>query len=101
VGAEDNRHGAGPPEKLTRLDPASGAVVAEHDLPPARGLPERVTPSLVALGGGAVWALGRTGRLQRIDERSGARREVPGIRPDKIAAGDGQVWALADIDLDG
>ena len=96
VGARSNLRSAAPPETLTRLDPASGAPVAEIALPPARGLPSRGAPQLVAVGGGAVWAIGRTGRLQRVDLRSNTRKEITGFRALKVVAGDGQVWAIAD-----
>jgi DNA-binding SARP family transcriptional activator/ABC-type branched-subunit amino acid transport system substrate-binding protein len=81
---------------LVRLDPVSGEQLASTRLRPANGKEFRIPPQLVAVGGGAVWAIGRTGWLHRIDSRTGATaiRRTPAA--EEVAAGAGQVWALTD-----
>src|SRR5215213_5723723 len=60
-----------PPARIDRLDAASGAPIASQPLTPRAGMPTRAPPQLVAAGAGGVWAIGRTGRLHRIDPVSG------------------------------
>jgi YVTN family beta-propeller protein len=84
------------PDTLAELDPVSGAPVASLDLaassaPPYEGSP----PQSVAVDGDAVWAIGPTGWLQRVDLRS--RRSLILLRSltaRRVATGDGQVWVL-------
>ena len=85
-----------PPARIDRLDAASGAPIASQPLTPRAGMPTRAPPQLVAAGAGGVWAIGRTGRLHRIDPVSGDVDAVRGLSAVRVAAGDGQVWVLIE-----
>ena len=87
-------YGPASPSALLRLDPASGGVLENATLP-RMGPPLRSAPQLVALSGGAVWAIEQSGRLIRVEPRSGAMRALPRLRAIRVAAGDGQLWVLA------
>ncbi len=85
-----------PPARIDRLDAASGAPIASQPLTPRAGMPTRAPPQLVAAGAGGVWAIGRTGRLHRIDPVSGDVDAVRGLSAVRVAAGDDQVWVLIE-----
>ena len=94
--AGSNLHSAAAAARCSRTRPRLGRPGAPR--PPCRraraALPRRRHSSSPS-GAGGVWAIGRTGRLQRVDPRSGTwRRSVASPRCD-VAAGDGQVWVLA------
>lgn len=93
TGAQNARGNAGV-KGLARLDPHSGAEQATAPVRPVSGNLFRIPPQLVAVGGEAAWAIGRTGWLHRVDRRTGATtiRRTPPI--ERIAAGAGQVWGL-------
>ena len=86
------------PAALARLDPLSGVARATIALPvPTRSAFVAQRSQLVAVAGGAVWAIGTGGWVHRLDLRSGhlsTRRSVG--RLDNvglgIATGDGQLW---------
>jgi YVTN family beta-propeller protein len=84
------------PATLVQLEARSGAIVATTALRPSRGRTFIVPPQLVAAGSGAVWIIGRTRRLHRVDTLTGRARVLPRLRVGSVATGDGQVWALAD-----
>jgi len=85
-----------PPARIDRLDAASGAPIASQPLTPRAGMPTRAPPQLVAAGAGGVWAIGRTGRLHRIDPVSGDVDAVRGLSAVRVAAGDDQIWVLIE-----
>ena len=60
------------PAALTRFDGVSGAERGTTPLPVPAMLSFNIPPgNLLAVGSGAVWALGRPGWVYRLDERSG------------------------------
>jgi YVTN family beta-propeller protein len=87
-----------PPASLTGVDDASGDTLASTSLPPAAGQSVRGPPQLAAVAGGGVWAIGRTGWLQRLDIASGRTRVLRGIEAYWVASGDGQLWTLRSKD---
>jgi DNA-binding SARP family transcriptional activator/ABC-type branched-subunit amino acid transport system substrate-binding protein len=86
-------HRPASPSALVRLDPASGGVV-DHVPLPRGGDAFRIDPPLLALTGGAVWVIEQSGRLVRVEPRSGSLRALPRLRAQHVAAGNGQLWAL-------
>ena len=89
-------YGPASPTALVRLDPVSGTVLTTAELAKGDGPPIRIAPELVAVAGGAVWAIGQTGLLTRVEPRTGRTRTIPRVRPTRLAAGDGQLWLLVE-----
>ena len=85
-----------PPETLSQLEAGSGTPVANLTLPPSAGAALRGPPQLVAAADGAVWAIGRTGWLQRLDLRSRRSSSFRSHAALSVASGDGQVWVLVE-----
>ncbi len=81
------------PAALTRFDAVSGAERGTTPLPVPAMLSFNIPPgNLLAVGSGAVWALGRPGWVYRLDERGGRLLTRRSLQAWGIATGDGQVW---------
>ena len=94
--AEANGPFAGSPALLSRIDPDTGGVSQSTPMTPRAGLGLRLPPGLVAVSREAVWAIGRKGRLLRLDRQSGATRTAPRLKAVFVAAGADQVWVVAE-----
>jgi YVTN family beta-propeller protein len=84
------------PAAVTRTDPVSGTAQRTTTLPqPAEATFALPPGRLVALGGGALWVVGRPGWLHRIDMKTGRVRTLRTLDARSVAGGHGQVWLRA------
>ena len=99
VSAHDPRAGTldyPTPDTLARLDPVSGAPDRSLSLLPRQGHGYGGSKQSVAVGGDAVWTIGPTGWLHRVDLRSPDSSILRRLVAVAVATGDGQVWVLVE-----
>jgi DNA-binding SARP family transcriptional activator/ABC-type branched-subunit amino acid transport system substrate-binding protein len=87
--------------EVSRVDPVSNQVTSTAQLlSPGRalGLSTRAGVTLLAAGGGAVWAIAPDGSISRLDPKTGARRARIPVAASALAVGDGGVWFATAVE---